>query len=112
MIFPRYVYAIYPYNQNGQYAGVYVGSTKDVRERIRLHLAKKKEDPQQELHDLMRQNGFEYEILDEVKGMSERDAEYKWVHHFLKFGVIQVFNIFCGGKEDYQMDRFKKGQMS
>mgnify|MGYP003295990262 CR=1 FL=1 len=30
MYFPRIIYAIYPFDENGHVAGVYVGSTKNV----------------------------------------------------------------------------------
>ena len=91
MNYPREVYAIYPYSDQGGVAGVYVGSAHDVHSRFKGHLTSK--TGQTELHDLMRRNGFTFQLLGTIKDYSESNLEYDWIDFFKKSGA-NVFNAY------------------
>lgn len=107
-VFPRYVYAIYPYDSEGNFAGVYVGQSEDVEKRITGHIYTSSHSAQDELHQLMKENGFEYEVLDVIRGEYELDIEYKWINHFSTFKGLQVFNARRMEKEILVMDRYRR----
>lgn len=90
----KWVYAIYPFDASGRIAGVYVGCTGDVKRRIELHLCNKSpKDKQAELHQMMRENGFFYQVLDMWKGGYYMDyCEYDWIE-FFKVSGANVFNF-------------------
>lgn len=91
----KYVYAIYPFDKDKHIAGVYVGSSYDVEKRIKLHKCNHRNDPQAELHALMRVNGFDYEVLDTMNGSEEFYKEYKWIE-ILSKRYPKVFNHYLG----------------
>lgn len=105
MDYPRHVYAIYPYDESGEIAGVYVGSTSKLVKRINAHLTEKK-GSQEELHDLMRENGFTFQILDYIRDYSDVHVEYDWVD-FFEHTDIKVFNRKTKNK-GYMVDIFQK----
>lgn len=99
----KYVYAIYPKDENGNIAGVYVGSSENVERRIKHHLNRMKKDPQPELHELMRTNGFTYEILEAMEDFRENYKEYKWIEAMsLKYS--KVFNKYLGNCHQLKQD--------
>lgn len=99
MNYPRKVYAIFPYDENHHIAGVYVGSTWNVEERIRCHKGDHKSLHMAELHDLMRRHGFIYKVMDEIKEWKDCHIEYDWIDYFMKKTDLKVFNYrkgLCG----------------
>lgn len=105
-MFPKQVYAIYPRDEQGNVAGVYVGSANDVNARFIGHMADHK--CQKELHDMMRHNGFTFQILGVENGYDETHLEYDWVDFFKKSGA-HVFNQFIkGGNADVVCSGFSK----
>lgn len=103
----KYVYAIYPKDENGNIAGVYVGSTVDIKMRINAHknlkVKRKANDPQYELHQLMRDNGFSYEVLDTITDDCEDYKEYKWMEVLSK-KYPKVFNKYLGIEYEGKVD--------
>ena len=91
MTFPSDVYAIYPYDEEGQVAGVYVGSAHNVQHRFNGHLQARTH--QKELHDLMRKNGFTFQILGKQNSYKESNLEYDWID-FFKQTNVKVFNSY------------------
>lgn len=87
------VYAIFPYDEHGKIAGVYVGVTADkIKRRMNNHLrCYSAKHGQKELHDLMRKNGFHYVVLAHVD-YRERLVEYDWIDYFNKMTDVHVFN--------------------
>lgn len=94
---PLYGYAIFPLDKNGNVAGVYVGSTGCIKQRITGHIASKKVDPQRELHNLMRENGFKVIELYKVDKYENRWLEAVWMDIFSKYTNLKVFNQVVGG---------------
>lgn len=90
MKFPRVVYAIYPLNENGKIAGVYVGSTFDFKRRAYLHMHKNPAS-RQPFQELMIKNGFYYQTFNIINSFDEAHLEYDWMDFFKKNGVV-VFN--------------------
>lgn len=96
------VYALFPYDKDGKIAGVYVGSTRQPAERMRIH----KNTPnghgkQDELHELMRTNGFYYVVVDEYKSCFESYIEFDWLDFFIKRTKLKIFNNFISKKADW-----------
>ena len=92
MRFPMYGYAIFPYDDNGEIAGVYVGCTHNLVMRMNSHRnAPPKNDTQRELHALMKRNGYEVIQLFEVE-VKERFLEYLWIDIFDRYSKYRVFN--------------------
>lgn len=86
------VYAIFPHDEKGNVAGVYVGVTGSVKQRLRNHLyCYSAKNGQQEMHDLMRKNGFHYVILAQVD-YRDRSTEYDWIDYFRKMTNYKIFN--------------------
>lgn len=97
--YPRKVYVIFPFNSDGTIAGVYVGSSYRVKERIECHKGDHQSKHMVELHDLMRENGFKYQIIDEIGDWRETHIEYDWIDFFKKKTTMKVFNFrqnICG----------------
>lgn len=101
MYFPRQVYAIYPYNEQGEVAGVYIGSSQNVRERFGNHLSSK--HTQDELHRLMNEFGYTFQVLDTEHNYDETQLEYDWIDFFIK-SKAKVFNKYTrdGNQENVQ----------
>lgn len=98
MNYPRYVYAIYPHDEDGNIAGVYVGTSQNVEQRIRLHRSTNcYGESQFELHQLMRKHGYSYEVLDSIRGTYENYKEYKWIE-ILSKKYSKVFNKSLGNE--------------
>ncbi len=101
MVFPRYVYAV-RHNPTGR---VYVGSSKDPEERMRIHMWVLRqgrhivEDMQKDFND----HGEDYSffILDTILDLEEKDREYEW---------MEQFGSHIRGKGYNYKDR-KKGQV-
>lgn len=89
MKYPKTIYAIYVFDENGDVIGVYVGSSENVKQRILAHRTTTK--AQQELHELMRKNGFNFQLLGVINEYEEAHLEYDWVDFFTHMGV-KVFN--------------------
>ena len=87
------VYAIFPYDMYGNVAGVYVGVTEDkIKRRITNHLCcYSAKHGQEELHNLMRMNGFHYVILAHID-YRDRLVEYDWIDFFNTMTDLPVFN--------------------
>lgn len=99
-IYPREVYLIFPYDEFGNVAGVYVGSSSWVEERIRRHLYDFNNEfiNQRELHELMRKNGFALAVVDNIENYKESYTEYDWVDYFRNFYDMRIFNSAKRGK--------------
>ena len=97
MSYPKKVYALFPYDEQGNIAGVYVGSSWKPKERVRIHKntpnGKGKQD---RLHALMRTNGFSYLIIDEIPTCNDTYIEFDWIDFFIKRTKLPVFNNFVG----------------
>ncbi len=92
MKLPRKVYAIFPFNEDGSVAGVYVGSSANPNQRITNHLNDYGAQ-QFELHDLMRKNGFKAYEVDCINSLKESHIEYDWIDMFDKFlPDLKIFN--------------------
>lgn len=89
------VYAIFPFGDDGKYAGVYIGRADHLRNRITTHLCAKEEgDTQVELHRLMRRNGFDLRVLETMSSCGEdRWREYMWIKAFKEHSPLRMFNI-------------------
>ena len=85
----RFVYAVYPFDHDGDVLGVYVGSTWDVATRITGHLGTYK--THKDLHDAMRNNGYFVAVLDVFKPEGGNVVEYDWINCFIESGA-NVFN--------------------
>lgn len=91
--YPKKIYAIFPHDKNGNTVGVYVGASARPEERIKNHAWENRKEPPlaEELHQLMRENGFHYFILDEMKTYKDKNREYEWVQMFMSI-QMKVFN--------------------
>ena len=97
MKIPRIVYAIYPHDENGNIVGVYVGSTHDLKRRLQIHMADRTTKGEQvTLHNLMRENGFDYQKLDTINEFKERHLEYDWIAYFKEKTNLKVLNRIEG----------------
>lgn len=93
MKLPRKVYVIFPFDYEGKVAGVYVGSTKDPRQRLVNHLNDYGAQ-QWELHNLMRENGFKAYVVDTIDDYEESHIEYDWIDVFKHFlPDLKIFNV-------------------
>ena len=93
--YPRKVYAIFPYDKNGKAAGVYVGSSANMKRRLINHRSSAPgQGNQDQLHQLMRDNGCAYKFLDDISGIKENHVEYDWIDYFVKVSDFKVFNNF------------------
>lgn len=88
---PKHIYAILPYDDDGKISSVYIGSAEDVGARIKSHLYESKNDAYSDLHDLMRKNGFEIFVIDEMD-LNTSWREYMWAKYFHDRGKLKVFN--------------------
>ena len=111
-IYPKEVYLIFPYDEDGIIAGVYVGSSCSVSWRIAEHYyaTENRQDNQKELHKLMRDNGFTYLVVDKIKSLHESFTEYDWVDYFAKNHNIKIFNSSKVGRVNRDWLRLKKPQ--
>lgn len=103
MSYPKKVYVLFPHNDEGMIAGVYVGSSENVKERIRGH--KNTHDghgKQDELHNLMRRNGYTYFVVDEISEWRESYIEFDWMDYFIKCTNLPVFNNFVSKKANWE----------
>lgn len=97
---PKHIYAIYPYDENGNVAGVYVGITENVSRRIKMHLNDKNAGQRQkEMHELMRKNGFSFQELGTCTTLEENYREYDWIQFFKSCG-LKMFNFREGNRAD------------
>ena len=98
----KFVYGIFPYDDTGKVAGVYVGITEgDVNRRMTNHLRNyNSKHGLRDLHELMRTNGFHWVILATVD-YKERCVEYDWIDYFSKKTDLKVFNykLSCAGAD-------------
>lgn len=102
----RYIYALYPFNEYGMVAGVYVGSTNRIRQRMANHRNNNKYHPRQkEMHELIRKYGYCFQVLDEYEGYSESIKEYDWIQ-FFEMQDVKLFNE--RKKSDADFKRCKK----
>lgn len=92
---PRKVYAIYPFTEYGEIAGVYVGSSYHASHRIREHFLNKGKNAHTEFHELMRRNGFAWQELDDIPTFFDKHKEFDWIAFFRKQNV-RVFNTKLG----------------
>lgn len=88
---PKFVYVIFPYDDDGKISSVYVGSAENARVRLDSHLYAKANDPYKDLHDQMKKNGFEFFVIDELN-YSTSWREYMWAKYFHDCGRLKVFN--------------------
>lgn len=98
MKLPRKVYVIMPFDHDKKIAGVYVGSSANLQQRIMNHLNSYSAQ-QKELHDLMRKNGFEVCVVDDIENIGESHLEYDWIEFFKERTHFKVFNFrqdLCG----------------
>lgn len=101
MLEAKKIYAIYPYNKDGEICGVYVGMTHDIYERMQNHYHNQTET-QKELHTLMRENGFHYQILQEVESRDDEYKEFDWMDFFKTQTNIRLFNNRLGKRADFR----------
>lgn len=94
MKYPRQVYLLFPYDEFGDIAGVYVGSSHNVARRMDYHFSDRstKFRKQRNLHKLMRDNGFSYVVVDTIENEDFSYIEYDWVDYFLQNFNVRVFN--------------------
>ena len=91
--YPKKVYIIFPFNEQGHIVGAYVGASFNVRRRLQCHLGTHcNQGLQTELHDLMRKNGFAYSIVDCIKTYVENYVEYDWIDFCERKLKLHVFN--------------------
>lgn len=111
MSYPKKVYALFPYDDEGKVAGVYVGVSQNLKNRMRVHKnTQNGKGKQDRLHELMRRNGYTFKIIDEVRRWEDGHIEYDWIDYFLKETNFPVFNnevSLCGANWK-RLDRFKK----
>ena len=88
--FPKSVYVIFPHDDSGSIAGVYVGASGNASERIKMHLNDR--HSQKELHDLMRRNGFEWFVVDSIENPSDLHLEFDWMDFFKQNTQLHLFN--------------------
>jgi hypothetical protein len=88
--FPKSVYVIFPHDDSGEIAGVYVGSSGNAFERLKMHLHDNQ--TQKELHDLMRRNGFDWFVVDVIKNRTDLHLEYDWMDFFKQNTHLHLFN--------------------
>lgn len=88
---PRKVYVIYPFTNSGEIAGAYIGSSCNVNLRIKSHVWKNSSKAHKGFHDLMKQNGFVWQELDDIPTYFDRYKEHAWID-FFKNQNVRVFN--------------------
>lgn len=93
----RYIYAIYPTDDNGHATSVYVGISNDVEQRVRSHRSSQS-NPR--VRDAMK-NGFVYQILDEVEEEDSR-LEYDYIDFFRNAMDLPVLNAITSAFSDYK----------
>ena len=114
MKYPRIIYAIFPFNKNGEAEGVYVGSTCDLNARLRNHLdIRNNSKTQKELHRLMRENGYTYGILGNIEDIYENRLEYDWIDFFAKnYSELEIHNtMICKGANWHRI-YYPQGQIN
>ena len=93
------VYAIYPFNDCGEIAGVYIGSTLNIKERMAQHLFSPKNEvgKQGQMHELMIRNGYKVQIIDVIHDYwGEANREYDWIDFCEKNTDLKIFNTRMG----------------
>lgn len=88
--FPKSVYVIFPHDDCGGIAGVYVGSSGNAAERIKRHANDTRS--QKKLHDLMRRNGFDWFVVDVIQNHADLHLEFDWMDYFMKKTSLHLFN--------------------
>ena len=97
MNYPKKVYALFPYDEKGDIAGVYIGVSGNLKDRLRVHLnTPSGKGNQDRLHELMRRNGYTFTVLDEVETWKDGHLEYDWLDFYIKKTDFQVFNNVTG----------------
>lgn len=98
----RYIYAIFTLDEKRKANGVYVGSAKDVKDRIKSHLTGQRDrfGRQDELHNIMRAGAFVFRVLAKID-YHERWQEYEWIRFFQDYTNLEVYNtlIDCHREE-------------
>lgn len=89
--FPRDVYLIFTYNNDGNVNGVYVGSSTNVVNRLKQHIFCGKNDHQKDLHSYMKTGNYFCIVVDSFDHVSS--IEYEWIRFFEQMTKIPVFNI-------------------
>ena len=103
MSYPKKVYILFSFNEQGLIAGAYVGSSANVQERIRIH--KNTQDghgKQDQLHKLMRKNGYTYVVVDEIETCKDTYIEFDWLDFIIKRTNLTVFNNFISKKANWK----------
>lgn len=92
--YPKKVYLIFPYDENREIAGVYVGASIHPKTRIQQHIggAGNEYENQKEFHKLMKENGYTYCVVDEIEDWEHSCIEYDWVDYFRKVIGLKTFN--------------------
>ena len=105
--YPRKVYLIFPFDDNGKVAGVYIGCSHNPVARMELHIREKPlpRKEQNELHRLMRDNGFLYGVVDEIPTYTEQYIEYDWVDYFKQNYGYRIFNSLKYGSGEADCSR-------
>ena len=99
---PQYIYVIFPNDASGNVAGAYVGISYDVKGRVESHLHTYSTNPlQNELHQLMRENGFAYKVLGKATSYKEAYAEYDWIDFIERKLKARLFNSKKGSHADW-----------
>lgn len=103
MSYPKKVYVLFPFDDEGLIAGAYVGSSENVNERLRIHKnTHEGHGKQDQLHELMRKNGYTYAVVDEIKSFHETYIEFDWIDFFQKRTKLAVFNNFVSKKANWE----------
>lgn len=103
MSYPKKVYVLFPFNKFGNIAGVYIGSSQDPEERMRIHKnTHNGHGKQDQLHELMRNNGFLYVVVDEIKTCKDTYIEFDWLDYFDKRTKLTIFNNFISPKANWE----------
>lgn len=89
--FPKSIYLIFPYADDGTIAGVYVGSSGNAAERIKRHVNDR--HSQLQMHDLMRKNGYDWIVVDVIHKSDELHLEFDWMDFFRQKTDLHLFNI-------------------
>lgn len=99
--YPRTIYAIYPNDEDGRVSSVYVGSTCQLKVRIRQHCHETK-GTQQVLHEKMRNNGYSFQVLKVIDDIKDNHFEYDWIDFFDKCSSLEVLNIYQTPTQNFE----------
>lgn len=97
----RFIYALYPFDTDGNIAGVYVGSTYKISRRMANHRNNNKcHLNQKELHELIEKNGYCFQVIDEYVGY-DSIREYDWIQ-FFELQNVRLFNTRKSQNANYK----------